>query len=166
MRWVGGLFVVIAAVWLGRAVARPFRRRVQLLEAWVKCVGFLVPAISWRQATLSQALQEAAITYPILRSQLESVVDLLATRATDISQAFAQSLAGESALHPRDREVLIDMAAKLGSSAPDYQKEMLRSTEMLLKELASDARVEDLKQARLLESLISLSGVALVILLL
>ena len=43
---------------------------------------------------------------------------------------------------------------------------MLRTTEMLLKELASEARKEDLKQARLLESLISLSGVALVILLL
>ena len=163
---MGGLFVVIAAVWLGRAVARPFRRRVQLLDAWVKCVGFLVPAIVWRQAALSQAFQEASITYPILGPQLRTVVKLLATRAVDISQAFAQSLAEESALRPREREVLTDMAAKLGSSAPDYQKEMLRTTEMLLKELASDARMEDLKQARLLESLISLSGVALVILLL
>ncbi|MCL5971611.1 MAG: stage III sporulation protein AB [Firmicutes bacterium] len=166
MRWLGALFVVIAAVWLGRLMARPFRRRVQLLDAWVKCIGFLVPAISWRQAALSQALQEAANTYPILEPHLRTVVDLLATRAMDIAQAFSQSLAAESALRPRDREVLIDMAAKLGSSSPDYQKEMLRTTELLLKELASDARKEDLKQARLLESLISLSGVALVILLL
>lgn len=166
MKGIGALLVVGSAVWLGRALAKPLRRRVMLLEAWANCIGFLIPAIVWQQTPLPTALSDAARAYPILSKVLNSITQQLAERLIDVGTAFERALVEESALRPRDRQLLGDMAAKLGTSATSYQSDMLRTTEALVRQVAKEARGEDLKQARLVESLISLSGLALVILLL
>ena len=166
MKWVGALLVVIAAVYLGRHLGRPYRRRCAVLMTWERCAGFLIPLIVWHQMPLPQALSRAAEAYPTLSLMLDRVVAKLDERDADVVTAFRHGLASEPSLKPTDGEVLEDFASKLGSSSAQFQQDLLQSTELRLHQLAEESRVMDLKQARLLETLVSLSGVALVILLL
>ncbi len=166
MRWMGGLFVIVAAIYVGRLMGRPYRRRWLLLTTWERCAGFLIPLIAWHRMPLSQALSRASRAYPPLSPILDRVVRELDARESDVVAAFRHGLGMEPALQHGDREVLEDMAVKLGTSSVEFQSDLLRTTESRLHQLAQESRVVDLKQARLLETLISLSGVALVILLL
>ncbi len=158
--------MILAAVLLGRILGRPYRRRWLLLSTWERCTSFLIPLISWQQIPLTQALGRAARAYPPLSVMLDQVVGELEKRESDVVGAFQHGLAAESALKFREREVLEDLAAKLGSSSVEFQSDLLKTTESRMRQLAEESRVMDLKQARLLETLVSLSGVALVILLL
>lgn len=166
MKWLGALLVVLVAVYLGRMLGRPYRRRWVLLSTWERCAGFLIPLIVWNQMPLPQALNRAAEAYPALSPMLGRVVEKLLERDSDVVTAFQHGLAPETSLKRGDGEVLEDFASKLGSSAAEFQGDLLKSTESRLHQLAEESRVVDLKQARLLETLVSLSGVALVILLL
>lgn len=166
MRWIGGLLVIGTAIYLGRLLGRPYRRRWLLLTTWERCTGFLIPLISWHHMPLTQALGRASRAYPPLSPILDRVVLELDGRDRDVVAAFHQGLQVEPALKAGDREVLADLAVKLGSSSVEFQSDLLRTTELRMHQLAEESRLADLKQARLMETLVSLSGVALVILLL
>ncbi len=158
--------VVVAAVYLGRLLGRPYRRRWAFLMAWERCAGFLVPLIVWHHMPLPQALSRASEAYPTLSPMLDRVTAKLEERDVDIVAAFRYGLESEPSLRSAEGDLLEDFASKLGSSSAPFQQDLLQSTELRLHQLAEESRVMDLKQARLLETLVSLSGVALVILLL
>lgn len=165
MKPLGAAVFLVASWGLARIVASPYRRRVRALEDWFYLLGHLGSLIGWRQLPLAAAFIEAVRTYPLRQPVAQRLHDLLSHRDEDFGTSFAQALETDGDLWPADRAVLERLGRELGRASVEYEEQNIAHAREEIGRLLGQARQADLKHARLLESLVSMAGVAVVILL-
>lgn len=165
MKWMGMGLMLGASLWLARVMARPYRMRVAALDDWRQMLGQLEPLIGWRQMPLAEAFDRAARTHPGRQRAIASLVGSLGSRDEDFATAFSRALAADSALFAEDREALMALAPVLGKSVAGYQVQHLADARGDIERILAEARQYGLKKARLVESLVSVAGIAAIILL-
>lgn len=163
MKGVGALMVMVAAVALARLMGRPYRLRVRALEAWQACLARLEPEIGWRQLPIRQALARAAASDPLFKPVLARLNTVLDGQEGGFGDAFGRALEEMPGLWAEDREPLTRLGRTLGESAAGYQEGHIGMARGEVERLLAAARDGGLKQAKLVETLVALGGVAVVI---
>lgn len=166
MKWFGAVLAILSTISVAHYLARPYRFRISALEQWIRLLEQLVPAIGWKKLPLQEAFSEASRGYPLLTPVLRKLNQLLNSREMDFFAAFSGALREESWIWDEDRRILEELGRVLGRSSSVYQEDHIKGAISELQRVLQEARGRGLKQARLVESLTSAAGIALVILLL
>ncbi len=165
MKLVGSLLVIIAAWWLGHFFADPYRQRIRCLEQGLGLLDRLRSEIGWHHRVLTDAFQRASDSYAAWKPMAEYLSQQIDGHESAFTTAFHHALSRVSGLWDSDREIWENLAQVLGKSSVDYQLEYLQGTQEKLARQLQEARTQGLKTARMMEILVSLTGVAIVIVL-
>ncbi len=165
MKIIGALLVIVAAWWLGRVLAKPYRQRILCLEQGMGLLEQLRSEIGWHHRILTDAFTRASCTYSAWKPMADHLSQQIDQHESDFTMAFHHALIQVSGLWDKDREIWENLGQVLGKSSVDYQVEYLQSTHQELARQLTDARTQGLKTARMMEALVSLTGVAIVIVL-
>lgn len=165
MKLLGALLTVMAAWWLGRLMARPYRLRVTALEQGIGVLEQLRPEIAWHQRILDVAFQRASRSYSVWQPVAEILSQQIGQHESNFATAFHQALITVPGLWEKDLAVWDELGQVLGQSSAEFQIDHLQAAEAELARNLNEARSQGLKTAHLTEILVSLVGVALVIVL-
>ncbi len=165
MKLMGAILVVVAGWWLGRLFAAPYRQRIKCLEQGLGLLEQLRSEIGWHHRVLVEAFQRASHSYPAYEPMAQSLFEQIAQHESDFATAFQKALYRVTGLWESDRQIWSNLAQMLGKSSVDYELEYLQQTREELARQLGEARTQGSKTARMLEVLVSLTGVAIVIVL-
>ncbi|AUW93515.1 hypothetical protein CO251_08040 [Sulfobacillus sp. hq2] len=165
MKLFGAVLTVLSAWYLGHLMAKPYRLRITALEQGIGILGQLRPEIGWHHRILATAFERASRPFPAWQSMAHSLAERIGEHDTDFASAFRQALQCVPGLWEQDLVVWNELGHVLGQSAAEFQLNHLQAAEMELTRLLHEARSQGLKTARLTETLVSLAGLALVIVL-
>ncbi|OLZ08548.1 stage III sporulation protein AB [Sulfobacillus thermosulfidooxidans] len=165
MKLVGAICIIAAAWWVGRLLAKPYRQRIVCLEQGLALLDQLRAEIGWHHRVLTDAFKRASCSYSAWKPMAEYLSQQIDQHETDFTTAFHHALDRVLGLWTKDREIWENLGQVLGKSAVDYQLEHLQSAHHELARQLTDARTQGLKTARMMEALVSLTGVAIVIVL-
>lgn len=165
MKWLGAILTLASFLWLARAMAKPYRRRVAALEDWRQILGTMETLIGWKTLPLAEVFEEVARTHKDRAPAINVLLDGLASRDEDFASAFLAALEQDAALFAEDREVLGTLAPILGRSGVAYETRQVADVRQEVQRVLGEARQKVLKKAHLVESLVSAMGMAALILL-
>ena len=163
MKVIGALLVVLAGWWLGRSLADPYRQRIKCLEQGLGLLDQLRSEIGWHRRVLTEAFLRASLSYPAYGPMAEYLSQQIMDHEDDFPTAFHNALNRVPGLWDKDREIWGNLAQVIGKSSVDYELDYMQGTHEELARQLVEARTQGLKTARMLEVLVSLTGVAIVV---
>jgi stage III sporulation protein AB len=164
IRVIGSGLVIGSAVWVGRAMAEPYRQRVRALAEWVGFLERLKVELTFRQRPLVDALHTAAVT-DALKTVAGRFRAVLAEFGS-LEQASEQAFAVDSRLGNEERAVLVALVPPLATAPAPRQSETLDHGIDEITRILKAVRDDSNKKARLIETLSTLAGLTAVLMLL
>lgn len=153
-------------VWGGRLAARPFRRRIAALRQWVQLLDYLDRRVALYQDPVAVILREAAGQTRF--ALVAAAVTRLAARFSDPAHRpddlTASLAAPASGLWEEERVILQRLFRELGQGELDQERERIRAAAADLAAVQTHAQQEDLRRARLLEAMGTVTGLAIAVL--
>jgi stage III sporulation protein AB len=175
LREVGAVLVAAVAWQAGRLLVRPLALRPCELAAWQTFLARLEAEVAWEGRELADAMARAA---QHLDGDLVAVVTGIAEEAGGtgrvagspprhrlMADIWTDGVNQAPWLMPEDRARLRALAPVLGRYSREEQARQLRAVRDSLKGAEAEARTRRDRQGRALATLVTLAGVALVVLL-
>lgn len=163
---LGALMVFGSATLFGRRLSRPVRQRIVALSEWDRCLTRLGAEMGWRQRPLLSALKVSAREMEALESVVAKLGEELAGEELPLDRAVDRALADDHRLGREERDLLAKLIVFL-STAPVHQHTgPIAAAQRELGQIGEGLKTEGMKEVRLVETLSTLTGVAMAVLLL